>query len=182
MEKIVVIVVAFFLSACASSPYEYYVTPTPIKKQKTEYKVDNIYVNLTPGHGAIPGDGVFANKSELQEQFKKYLEASLLQKGLLAKNGKDSLDVSVTIDYKRTFNYGGKALNKPEVSHRVIIHNDKEELAGFSKSKYTTKYGFLEDAAVNIEISAFSWDQDDEPRDIELIAQLIVEDLVNAGL
>ncbi|CZF87029.1 hypothetical protein [Grimontia marina] len=182
MKKVVTILLALFLSACASSPYQYYVNPTPIKKQQTAYKFDNIDVNLTLGHGAIPGDEVFADEKELEKQFMKYLEASLSKKGLLDKNGDDALDVSVTIDYKRTFNIGGKALNKPEVSHRVVIHNDKEELAGFSKSKYTTKYGYLDDIAVNIEISAFSWDQDDEPRDIELISQLIVEDLVNAGL
>ncbi|KJY83089.1 hypothetical protein TW81_08735 [Vibrio galatheae] len=181
MKRTIVIALAVFLAACASSPYQYYVKPTPIKKQQTVYKVDEINVNLTLGHGAIPGDNSFAGKSELQKQFKKYLESSLLEKGLLAQNEQDALDVSVTVDYKRNFNHGGKALNKPEVSHSVTIHNEKEKLAGFSKAGYTTKYAYFDEIAVNLEISTFNWDQEDEPRDIELISKQIVDDIVNAG-
>lgn len=181
MKIVVMMILAMTLSACSSSPYNYHVEPTPIKKQKTSYKIANVDVNLTLGHGAIAGDDTFADKATLQKQFKQYLEAGLSEKGLLAKNGQDALDVSVIIDYKRTFNSGGKALNKPQVSHRVVIHNDKDKLASFAKSRYTTKYAYFEDIAVSLEISAFSWNQEDEPRDIELISQMIVEDLINAG-
>lgn len=83
--------------------------------------------------------------------------------------------------YLITFNSGGKALNKPQVSHSVVISENETKLASFTSSKYTTKYAYFEDAAVNIEIAAFLWDSEDEPRDIELISKLIVEDLANIG-
>ncbi|WP_017033387.1 hypothetical protein [Vibrio genomosp. F10] len=147
MKKVITIALAMLLSACASSPYQYYVEPTPIKKQQTTYNVKKVDVNLTLGHGAIPGDNTFSDEAELEKQFKQYLEASLSEKGLLARAGQEGLDVSVTVDYKRKFNAGGKALNKPEVSHQVVIHNNKEDLASFSSANYTTKYAYLEDLA-----------------------------------
>lgn len=83
--------------------------------------------------------------------------------------------------YLITFNSGGEALNKPQVSHSLAISQNEAKLASFASKKYTTKYAYFEDAAVNIEIAAFLWDSEDEPRDIELISKLIVEDLANIG-
>ncbi|MCY7295196.1 hypothetical protein [Alteromonas sp. a30] len=181
MKTVIAITLAVLLSACASSPYTYHVEPTPILKQKTPYKVSQVSVNLTLGHGAIEGDTTFANKTELESQFRNYLEASLKEKGLLAAENTEGLSVSFSIDFKRRFHLGGGALGKPEVSHSVVIQDGDKALASFGKRNYTTKYAYLEDLAVNLEIAAFSWDQEDEPRDIELISKLIVEELINAG-
>lgn len=104
------------------------------------------------------------------------------EKGLLAnsKSGAGAT-VDVTLQYTRTFNYGGKSLNKPKVSHRIVINKNNQKLASASQLNYTTKYGYLKDAAVNLEIASFNRDAEDEPEDIELIAKLIAEDIANAG-
>lgn len=181
MKGIITISLILLLSACASSPYTYHVKPTPIEKQKTLYKISQVSVELTLGHGAIDGDSTFATEKELKEQFRRYLESNLAEKGLLATDSSDSLAVSIDIKYKRKFNVGGKTLSKPEVSHSVVIRDSEKSLASFSKQRYTTKYAYFEDLAVNMEIIAFSWDEEDEPRDVELIAQLIIDDLVEVG-
>ncbi len=111
----------------------------------------------------------------------QYLESSLQEKGLLAGKSQDALTININIDYRRNFNYGGKSLNKPKVSHQVVVTDKGTTLASFGSQNYTTKYSYFQDAAVNLEISAFSWDQEDEPKDVELISNLIIENLANLG-
>lgn len=181
MRAILVVTFAMLLSACASSPYTYHVEPTPIKKQKTTYTISAVNVNLTLGNGAIPGDESFANESELEAQFSNYLSSALAEKGILAQEGSEHFEIIVDINYTRKFNIGGKALNKPEVSHRVTILNAEETLATFSQGPYTTKYSALTNTAVNLKIASFLWGREDEPKDVELISELIIRDLANAG-
>ena len=124
----------------------------------------------------------FADQNERQVLFRQYLEASLKEQGLLASDKNHGTSVIVNIDYKRTFNYGGKSLNKPRVSHHVVISDKNQKLASFSAKNYTTNHGTFGETAVSIEIAAFSWDQEDEPKDIELVSKSNIEDLVKAGL
>lgn len=171
-----------FLIGCSSSPYNYYVDPTPIASGQAKYKISDVKVSLTLGHGAIEGDTSFASEETLTKQFSDALQKSIESQGLSATSSSDNaFDVVVQIDYTRIFNYGGKALNKPEVSHSVIVEKDRKKLAGFGRSNYTTKYAYLKDVAVMAEISAFKWGADDELEDVNLIAELIVEDLAKLG-
>lgn len=181
MKSIAVLVLAMLMSACASSPYTYHVEPTPIKKQKTAYKISEVKVNLTLGHGAILGDDSFVDGIELQRQFTEYLESSLNEKGIHAQDEKDYLEVTFNIDFTRVFNVGGKALNKPEVTHFVTVSSNGKNLASFSQGPYTTKYSLYEDIAVNLKIAAFLWGKEDEPKDVKFISQLIIDDLANLG-
>lgn len=181
MRAIFAVTFAIFLSACASSPYTYHVEPTPIKKQNTAYAISAVNVNLTLGKGAIPGDESFVDEAELQKQFSSYLSSALAEKGILAQEGSEHFEVIINIDYTRKFNIGGKALNKPEVSHWVTILNAEETLATFSQGPYTTKYAYLTNAAVDMQIATFLWGREDEPKDVKLISKIIVEDLANAG-
>ncbi|MCK6264251.1 hypothetical protein KP803_13300 [Vibrio sp. ZSDE26] len=182
MKKILIPVLAVLLSACASSPYTYHVEPTPLKKKETTYNIAEVNVNLTLGHGANASNERFATQEEVQQQFKKYLVRNLDEEGVLAKNSDEAVDVIVNIDYVRTFNHGGESLNKPEVSHSVTISSDSTKLASFAQPKYTTKYGTFEEIAVNLEITASSWDEEDEPKDIEWISKFIAKDIANVGL
>ncbi|MCG9781930.1 hypothetical protein L1D52_06140 [Vibrio brasiliensis] len=181
MKYALMLAITALITACASSPYTYHVEPTPLKNHETAYFVSDVKVNLSLGHGADPANTQFADQDELQAQFRQYLEASLKEQGLLASNKEHGTSVIVNIDYKRTFNHGGKALNKPQVSHHVVISDENQKLASFSAKNYTTNHGTFGEAAVSVEIAAFNWDQEDEPKDIELISKSIIKDLVNAG-
>jgi len=183
MKGIYIILIAALLTGCGTtSPFTYHVKPTPLKNSETKYSIGNIDVNLTLGHGAIAGDKTFASDSQLKKQFTQYIKKHLQEKGLLAKSkASASARIDVVVNYKRTFNYGGKSLNKPQISHQIEINRNKEKLASMYKPVYTTKYGYLKDIAVNLEISAFSRDAEDEPEDIELVSKLIADDIANAG-
>ncbi|MAM86979.1 MAG: hypothetical protein CME36_06700 [unclassified Hahellaceae] len=181
MKTSLAILPVLFLAACASSPYKYYVEPTPLEANKTKYELRNLEVNLRLGDGAKPGDESFATQAQLRDEFEKSLRNHMKSKNILATDNSDNIHVDVSIDYLRRFNIGGGSLNKPELAHTVTISRDGEKLASFSQSGYTTKYGYLDDAAVNFEIAAFSWDAEDEPKDVELVSEIIVKDLAKVG-
>ena len=142
LKKVFVIFAFLMLSACASSPYSYYVKPTPIKQGESKYYLKTVNVKLNLGHGAIPGDKKFADQEKMTEEFNADLEKYLQKDGLAATEMADNaLTVTVDIDYTRTFNYGGKALNKPHVSHFVTVYKGDKKLASFRQTNYTTKYG-----------------------------------------
>lgn len=171
-----------FLFGCSSSPYNYHVEPTPIVSGQSKYKISDVKVSLTLGQGAIEGDTSFASEEMLTKQFSDALQKSLESQRLSTTSTNANVyEVVVKIDYVRKFNYGGKALHKPEVSHHIIVEKDRTKLASFGRSHYTTKYAYLKDVAVMAEISAFKWGADDELEDVNLIAELIVEDLAKLG-
>ena len=183
MKKITLLILALVLGGCASSPYVYHIEPTQLKSNQTKYNINSVVINLALGHGAIPGDKSFATQEELKKQFENYLIAYMKEKGIYAPiSDNQGISVDIKVNYKRNFNYGGKALNKPHVSHSVIVSDNKQQkLASFSDGNYTTNHGTFKDVAVNLEIAAFSWDAEDEPKDIKLISKLIVNELADLG-
>lgn len=163
------------LTGCSSSQIQ----KIPESAEIVKFYFSDLKVNLTLGEGAIPNDSTFATQQEVENQFKedviKYLKANDIYSDSI-EVGVAELDVS--IDYERRFNWGGKALNKPEVSHLVNVKLKDELLLSFGHNDYTTKYSYLKDAAVNFEIASFNWGAEDEPKDIDLVSKLIVEDLM----
>ncbi len=116
IKKLFLIFITFSVVGCSSSPYIYHEKPTSLKKGESHYHLRDIVVNLTLGHGALPGDDSFSNQEEIEKQFNNSIKTALKKKGIFAKNPLDSdAEIEVVIDYKRNFNYGGKALNKPHV-------------------------------------------------------------------
>ncbi len=182
MKKTLIFTLALALTGCASSPYVYHVEPTQLQSNETKYSIGSVVVNLELGHGAIAGDETFASEQELVEQFTASLMAQMKEQGVYATEaGKSEFSVSFEVDYLRTYNHGGKALNKPQISHRVTVSDSTKPVASFNNDDYTTSYGTFGDAAVNIEIASFSWDEEDEPEDVEKISEYIIEALTELG-
>lgn len=173
---------AFFLAGCSSTPTVNTAESTPLKKGESQYSLSAPVVNLTLGDGAIPNDTTFASQDDLAKQFYQSLESSFAEKKILATgNAKADATVEINMDYQRNFNWGGKALNKPKFSYSVTIKADGKVLASYSVENQTTNYGSFKDAAVNLEISAFKWGAEDEPKDIALIAETIAEEMAEIG-
>lgn len=180
MKKIIMLLSALVLAGCSSSPYVYHVEPTQLQSNETQYDISSVKVNLVLGHGAITGDDSFVNEAALKKQFEDALVVAMKEKGIYGKAS--GYSVVVDIDYKRTFNLGGKALNKPEVSHTVsIIDAENKKLASFAAGKYTTSYGTFGNAAVNIQIASFTWGAEDELKDVKVVAEVIVNQLADLG-
>ncbi|WP_115717669.1 hypothetical protein [Gallaecimonas mangrovi] len=174
---------ALLLAGCASSsPYTYYVYPLPFAGDQARYHLDPVAVRLKLGSGAIKGDSTFANQAELQQEFTAALKRYLKQDNLLATAADtQAADIKIDIAYKRNYSFGGHSLVKPDVSHQVLIEKAGKKLADIHRSHYTTKYGAFKDAAVDFEIAAFSWDEKDEPKDVDLIAKNIVGQIAKAS-
>jgi hypothetical protein len=174
--------ISTFLVSCGSSLYTYHENPTPLKKGVTHYYVKAPVVNLTLGHGAIVNDKTFVSQDALAEQFKNCLTESFIANKIYTANEADADAIlEIQIDYTRTFNYGGKALNKPEFSYRVNVKKNEKLLASYGVNRKTTNYGGFKDVAVNLEISAFKWGVEDEPQDIALIANTIAKEVAAMG-
>ncbi len=179
-----VIVVMFALFAfvgCASSPYQYMLEPTPIHKGITKYEIQNLTLNLQE-QGANTENTSFASQKKLKQQFLNALRKYMLENKLLAKRkDSDRAKLDIKIDYLRRYSLGGNSLSKPEISHQVEVIQDKQAVARFSASKYTTRYEYLDETAANIKIAAFSWKAKDELKDVDLISKMLIKDLQNLG-
>ncbi|WP_232471995.1 hypothetical protein [Vibrio gazogenes] len=123
LRNLLICIGMLFLFGCSSGPgYKYYVDPVPITKGVTKYKLGTVKVNLTLGNGAIEGDTTFASEEVLNQEFFDDIQKYMQEQGILAASeNQESPTVDITIDYKRTFNIGGKALRKPEISHHVVV-------------------------------------------------------------
>jgi len=179
MKKTFLILFALTLAGC-SSPYVYHVEPTPLQSNNTKYDIGSVTVNLDLGVGAIPGDNSFASEVVLKKQFEDALMAAMKEKGIYTATS--GYSVVVNINYKRTFNWGGKSLNKPEISHNVTVIDAKnKKLASFAAGKYTTGYGTFGNASVDLQIAAFTWGAEDEPKDVKVVAEVIADQLADLG-
>ena len=180
--RIVIAVLMLVLLVGCSSKYNYHVEPTPLKEGITKYSIDRVTVNLSFGHGNL-NDGRFENQEQLTESFRKAILKNLKEKNLLAetKEKADAL-IQVNVDYKRVFNWGGKALSKPKVSYDVNVYNKESvNLADFGLEPFTTSYGTFGDMAVGIQIAAFKWGKQGELKDVNTVSKIITTDLAGLG-
>lgn len=179
---VLLLMVGTLLAGCSSSPYTYHQMPTPLKKGATHYYIKDPAVNLILGHGAIPNDKTFVGQDVLAQQFKNSLLESFTGNKIYAEKESDAdAVVEISLDYTRTFNYGGKSLNKPQFGYQVAIKRNNVLLASYAVRKQTTRYGAMKDFAVNLEITAFKWGVEDEPQDIVLIAKTIANEVAAMG-
>jgi|GEM_PF-320287 len=182
LNFLLALIPALLIGCSNSTNYTYHQKSTSLKKGSTHYFVKDPIVNLTLGHGAIVGDKTFVSQEVLAEQFKSSLIESFSNNNIYAANEADAdAVVEVKINYLRTFNYGGKALNKPQFDYQVLIKKDNNLLADYAVARQTTTYGAIKDVAVNMKISAFQWGAEDEQQDVALIAKTIAKEVAKIG-
>lgn len=159
--------------------YHYDVNPTPLKKGEAKYVLHNVNLALDHGHGSNLENKTFANEEELKKSFEVFITQALKEKDLFAENG---FKLDIDLNYTRTYNYGGNALNKPQFFYTVkVLDANNKPLASFSIPKSTTKYSYVKDIAVNMQIGLYNWKAENEPQDIELISKTLVKELNELG-
>jgi hypothetical protein len=192
MKKVIIgimlIISAFILVGCSGkSKSIYIVNPTPLKKESSKYYVKDLKVNLTE-QGFLPENilGInkenksFLDEQHLREEFAQFLNNRLREKGILG--DQNDFALSIVIDYHRVFHMGGNALMKPIVSHRYKVYDkDSTLLAQDGLNQYTTKYAYFEEVAVSVELLAMQWDAEDEPKDVKMISELLIDDISRLG-
>ncbi len=177
MRAFIFVLVAFFMVACSSAPkYQYMVEPTPLVAERTQYAIESIEVNLILGHGARDGDTRFNSEEKITEVFTQALTEQLQSLGALAAGEADA-DLNIVVDFVREYNTGGKALNTPKVSHKVIASRGEQELATFGLESYTLDYGIYD----QMKIAGFQRGNEEELADIKRLAQLMADDIVQMG-
>ncbi len=180
--KVMAIFIALVMTGCASSPYTYHVEPTPLVAGQSKYMLGDVHVSLIEGHGAPTDNAPYATEEMLTKEFTEALNKYMKELDILAETAAVSDGtVNVDVDFTRTFHISGSALAKPQISHTVIINKAEQPLVSVKQGPYQTKYAYLEDMAVNLEITAGNWDVEDEPRDVDLVSKLISEDISEIG-
>lgn len=176
---VVAFLVTFFVGC--SSIYNYKVEPTPIKKGEAKFVIEEFNLTLTHGHGRNINNTTFKNEDELKDSFVKFINQKLKDKNLLG-SVENSYKVKVNMNYERRYNYGGNALNKPYFDYSVDIFDQNNRLlVTYGLGKATTKYSYFEEISINTQIGFFKWKAEDEPRDINLISDLITKELLEVG-
>ena len=183
MKKVIfsslLVVLMTMISGCGSA-YTYNLKHTPIKQGESKYVVRNLELKLSHSDGRNTENKTFKTEVELQESFKSFIKEALVENSILGDSKGYQLDIS--INYTRVYNYGGNALNKPKVSYFVKVYDTNNKLlANHGTGEFTTKYASFKDAYVNAQIATFTWDAEDEPKDIHLISNLLVEELSELG-
>ena len=182
MQKITIILatlMALIFTGCGGSMYHYDVNPTPLKKGQTKYVLNTVNLTLAHGHGRNLQNNTFANEEELKKSFEVFITQALKEKDLFAENG---YKLDIDMNYTRTYNYGGNALNKPQFFYVVkVLDTNNKLIASFSIPRSTTKYSYAKDIAVNMQIGFFKWKAEEEPQDIELISKTLVKELYELG-
>lgn len=178
IQSSILFLLCLFITGCTSSKYVYHLEPTPLRKGNEVFELKELQVNLTLGHGALEGDTGYANQETLSAQFKDALNSELKKHGMLPQKGQTGKNVSMTINFERRFNYGGKSLNTPLVSDAVnVFDENKVLLASYSNGHYSPNLGMVE----NLKIATFQKTSEDELKDVALIASILVSDLKKLG-
>lgn len=182
-RSLLLVLLVSLMSGCASK-YTYHQSPTPLKNGVTKYYLDDVKVDLTLGEGARPESTEFYTKDQLTELFKRSLNSQLSEKGIAAVSKEDADAIlSIYVNYKRKFNWGGKSLNSPHFGFKIDARDHEKPLATYDVSGFNYKpdYGFPRQTAVDLEIASFLWGADDEKKDIDRISYSIVYDVSKFG-
>jgi hypothetical protein len=165
--------VVISISGCGSK-INYEVKPTPLQKNKSTYVLGKFNLFLEESSNKDITNLTYLTQDKLAESFIEKFTNQLKEQGIYG----DEYVINIDMYYERVFNIGGNKLNRPQFRYDVkILNKNNELLASYGIGLSTTKYAYFKDAAVNIEISTFNRDAEDEPEDIELICKILVENI-----
>lgn len=169
MKKLLCMLTILLATGCASS-YKLHGEKPESPTGKYSFKPGNVELVLS---SEKQPEG-YMDASQLKDMLSEQLVAHMKEKGIYDENS--NLSADIVVNYQRNFSYGD-ALAKPSFGYDIIILNNREKLATRSVSGQTTYYGYFGDAAVNLQVGTGTWDEEDEPQDIDMVALSLSNDL-----
>jgi len=163
-------VAAMFLAGCAST-FQY-------SAGSEEYRNKPLVIKVEVRLDSAKQPKGYLTESEIAETVRADMIRLLQENNAITyiENAADGLSTTVKLNYFRKFSYGD-AIAKPEFSGSIYVDHGSKRLGSRSFAKATTKFGGFTDALVNAEVGVGKWDHEDEPRDLEVIASVLVSDL-----
>lgn len=170
LGKLMAIVGVLALVGCASTKFNYVAEKPAADADGYLFSISEVSINLI---SEKQPEG-YLNAAQLSEVLAEKLQGRLQEKQLYS--GDSSLSVNVNVDYQRKFGYGD-SLARPVFTYELNIFKDGKKIASRAIGKSTTDHGYFGQAAVNAQIGTGTWDEEDEPEDIDMIAASISSDL-----
>ncbi len=171
-------ILCLVLAACSTNPKQS-VSSIGFKAGTAKFKLLSTELQLSHGHGAPDDKTIFSSQDEMQRVLDGYIREKMNEYQMM--DPQSNFAIEILSNYQRSYNYGGKALNKPIISYTIKIYKDGVMVRAFESGTFTTKFAGFKDAAVNLEITAFKWGKEDEPKDLEVLASVIIGDLKKIG-
>lgn len=170
MKILLLLSIALVLVGCASSSYKYYGEKPNEVAGKYTFKLGD--VGLTLNSERQP-EG-YLNQDQLEGVLGERLMSHLKEKEIYSESS--NLTANVVVDYQRKFGYGD-SLAKPKFSFSIEIFDGERKVGSTSTGLVTTSFGTFGNAAVNAQIGTGTWDEENEPEDIDMIALSVSKDL-----
>lgn len=170
MKNLLLLGVALILAGCASSPYEYYGEKPVQDSGKYTFKTGEVKLILNTERQP---EG-YLDQAQLENILNEKLVGHLKEKEIY--NANSNLTANVVVDYQRKFGYGD-SLAKPKFTFAIEIFDDERKVGTTSIGLSTTSFGTFGNAAVNAQVGTGTWDEENEPEDIDMIAFSISHDL-----
>lgn len=145
------------------------------------FYIKKITVNLAETTEGKVGRKEYPSKNMLAKDFAYSIHKHLMTEGIYASTpGGNVGELVIAIDYLRRCKVGGRALNRPLISHQVIIFQGTQEVTQLIKKDYTPQYDYFKSVYVNVERAIHQWDKEDEHVDVDNISEDLVESLKDA--
>jgi hypothetical protein len=170
MKNLLLLSVVLVLAGCASSPYEYYGEKSAQITGKYMFKPGDVKLTLSTERQPVG----YLNQDQLEGVLEEKLITQLKEKEIYSENS--NLTANVVVDYQRKFGYGD-SLAKPQFSFTLEVFDGERKVGSTSTGPVTTSFGTFGNGVVNAQIGTGTWDEENEPEDIDMIALSISQDL-----
>lgn len=183
--KFVALLAVMFLTACASSPYQYSQNPTSLKKGASKYQVASVDLTLENNRKLWTSDAVVASypdqeavKSMVAEELQRLLKA----KGIsVATADEANAVIDVQLNYRRSF-VAGSGVTYPVLSFSLAGKDRQgEQLVSYYAGEGMLKGGGRKSIINDQKIMFGKYDHEEEREDIASVAYLIFEAIANIG-
>lgn len=183
--KFVALLAVMFLTACASSPYQYSQNPTSLKKGVSKYQLASVDVTLENNRKLWTSDAVVAgypNQDAVRSMVAEELQRLLAAKGISAATVDEANAViDVQLNYRRSF-VVGSGVTQPVISFSLSGKDRQgEELVSYYAGEGALRGGGRKSIVNDQKIMFGKYDHEEEREDIAAVAYLIYEAIANMG-
>ena len=142
----------------------------------THYKVNTVNVHFQKSLLNFDKEqSLYPNENELATLLKSDIEKHLREKGLACNNQSHCLNINVNMNYLRHFNLNSNTVGAPTYDRTIKLGDGKKIYYSDTQSNMTVTHGAFGDLAVFTKMGNKKPNLKDEEKDIDLIAEEIVD-------